>query len=121
KGFALIGGILVTAAVQSTMEKSALTMVRQCDAEQALGGGTGRRLAVLTYPPCNGRTTTPWSCLSNVCQPFRLFVDRARCVCVLFFRRCSPPGRCLTTDALDGGSACRWRHLPARQLPPPGP
>lgn len=28
KGFALIGGILVTAAVQSTLEKAALTTVR---------------------------------------------------------------------------------------------
>lgn len=41
KGFALIGGILVTAVVQSSREKSALTPVRY-KASSRGGGGVGR-------------------------------------------------------------------------------
>lgn len=39
KGFALIGGILVTAVVQSTLEDSALTLVRKKRALEEKAGG----------------------------------------------------------------------------------
>lgn len=47
KGFALIGGILVTAVVQSTLENSALTLVRPKTGTRREGVKRGKRQTVV--------------------------------------------------------------------------